>query len=899
MNFNIFRSWSLKSKLTILISAIFFISIWSLAFYASRVLHKEMRDLAGEQQFSAASFIAADINQELATRLKALEIVSSQIKPSMLKDTTSLQAHLEQHLLLQVLFNGGIFATGTDGIAIADVPLSAERIGVNYMDRTSVSVPLKEGKSMIGRPAMGKKLGAPIFSISVPIRDTQGTVIGVLLGTINLNLSSFLDEITNFHYGKTGGYLLVAPQYEVVVTATDKRRVMTPTSRPGAIPLLDRFRQGYEGSGVLINPLGVEVLASAKGIPVAGWYVVAALPTTEAFAPIHKMQNHILLAAILLTLIAAGLTLWILRGLLAPLFSTVEILSNMTDSRRQLHPLPIARQDEIGKLIGGFNYLLAILSKREEDLQNANSNLEKLAAERTVELQESEQRFRLALRNSPVSVAIQDRNLVYEWAYNQKNWRPDEIIGKTDADLFAPEEVIWINEIKQRVLESGTEEHVAHWVTSNGQRLFLDLTYEPLRNSVGEVIGIGIAVVNLTNQKLAEEEARQLHEVVAQEKDRLSALVSSITDEIWFADSAGNFQLVNPSGSREFNLNTTGAIDVRELATSLEVLRSDGSPRPIEEAPPLRALRGEVVCNQEEQVRTPATGELRHRQVSSAPVRDAMNNIIGSVSVVRDITEHRRTEETLRKNEKRLGLILQASSMGTFEVDLQTGEGPWNDVEYELLGLKPGEAMGNPETFFQHVHPDDIDAVKDKWEDAMQFGKLDAEFRIIRADGQERWVAGKGSFLYDGKDQNQAMQFLGVNFDITDRKQAEEQIKASLAEKEVMLKEIHHRVKNNLQVISSLVSLQADNLTDERMRDELNDVRDRVRSMALIHEKLYQTSDLAQLNFADYATSLLRSLWHSHGTLAEKVRLNLALCTGGAVDRDSGTLRIDPQRTGR
>ena len=185
--------------------------------------------------------------------------------------------------------------------------------------------------------------------------------------------------------------------------------------------------------------------------------------------------------------------------------------------------------------------------------------------------------------------------------------------------------------------------------------------------------------------------------------------------------------------------------------------------------------------------------------------------------------------------------------------------------------------MGNPETFFQHVHPDDIDVVKGKWEDAMQFGKLDAEFRIIRADGQERWVAGKGSFLYDGKDQDQAMQFLGVNFDITDRKQAEVEIIATLAEKEVLLKEIHHRVKNNLQVISSLVSLQANNLTDERMRNELNDVQDRVRSMALIHEKLYQTSDLAQIDFAVYATSLLRSLWNSHGTLAAKARLNLAL----------------------
>jgi two-component sensor histidine kinase len=113
--------------------------------------------------------------------------------------------------------------------------------------------------------------------------------------------------------------------------------------------------------------------------------------------------------------------------------------------------------------------------------------------------------------------------------------------------------------------------------------------------------------------------------------------------------------------------------------------------------------------------------------------------------------------------------------------------------------------------------------------------------------------------------------------DITERKRSEEQVKASLAEKEVMLKEIHHRVKNNLQVISSLVSIQADNMADERMRDEFNDVCDRIRSMALIHEKLYQTGDLAQLNFAEYSTSLLKYLWNSHDTLAEKIQLNLVL----------------------
>jgi two-component sensor histidine kinase len=138
-------------------------------------------------------------------------------------------------------------------------------------------------------------------------------------------------------------------------------------------------------------------------------------------------------------------------------------------------------------------------------------------------------------------------------------------------------------------------------------------------------------------------------------------------------------------------------------------------------------------------------------------------------------------------------------------------------------------------------------------------------------------LAGKGRFLSDNKDKSQVMRFLGVNFDITNRKLAEKQIKASLAEKEVLLKEIHHRVKNNLQIISSLVSLQADTLTDERIREELNDVRDRVRSMALVHEKLYQTNDMASLDFAEYATSLMHTLWRSHSTLAVNVQIELAV----------------------
>ena len=118
---------------------------------------------------------------------------------------------------------------------------------------------------------------------------------------------------------------------------------------------------------------------------------------------------------------------------------------------------------------------------------------------------------------------------------------------------------------------------------------------------------------------------------------------------------------------------------------------------------------------------------------------------------------------------------------------------------------------------------------------------------------------------------------IGFATDITERKRAEQELKASLAEKEVLLKEIHHRVKNNMQVISSLVSLQADQLPDQAMRAVLQDVTHRVRSMALVHEKLYQSADLARVEFAEYTRSLLSYLWRAHGTGASGVRLRLDL----------------------
>jgi two-component sensor histidine kinase len=144
------------------------------------------------------------------------------------------------------------------------------------------------------------------------------------------------------------------------------------------------------------------------------------------------------------------------------------------------------------------------------------------------------------------------------------------------------------------------------------------------------------------------------------------------------------------------------------------------------------------------------------------------------------------------------------------------------------------------------------------------------------ADGQVRWVHGLGELVFD--QEGHPVRMFGTIQDITERKRAEEQIKSALAEKEVLLKEVHHRVKNNLQVVYSLLHLQANHLQDPQARRAFRESQDRVRSMALIHEKLYQSPDLAKIDFGDYVRKLVAHLFHSYQANLGSVAVEVDVC---------------------
>ena len=364
---------SLKTRITLATLTIFMLGIWALAYYSSQMLKEDMQRQLSEQQFSTAAYMADDVNARIEERINALQRVSASITPLILGNKVTLQRFLEERFILHGLFNGGVIVHQPDGTAVADSQPELGRIGVNYADVESVAVALKDGKANVGNPVIGKKLGKPVFGIVVPIRDSQGLVIGALSGVINLGLPNFMDQIAKHLYGKTGGYVVVSKPLRQIISASNKNRVLEKSPAPGTIPLIDRFLDGYEGSGILINPLGEEVLQSAKGISLANWYIGVQLPISEAFAPIYEMQRRMLIATIFLSLLSCVVILWILNRQLAPILQTVKTLARLSESNQLLQALPITRQDEVGELIASFNRLLGVLGQRELALKESES----------------------------------------------------------------------------------------------------------------------------------------------------------------------------------------------------------------------------------------------------------------------------------------------------------------------------------------------------------------------------------------------------------------------------------------------------------------------------------------------------------------------------------------------
>lgn len=257
--------------------------------------------------------------------------------------------------------------------------------------------------------------------------------------------------------------------------------------------------------------------------------------------------------------------------------------------------------------------------------------------------------------------------------------------------------------------------------------------------------------------------------------------------------------------------------------------------------------------------------EVRGRRAdgSTFPMELSVNEVAGGrarvfIGTIRDVSANRKAEQELMMSKQRLADAQRIAKLGHWDWNILTNELQWSDEIYRIFGLTVGEFEATYPAFLDRVHPEDRPLVEAAVAGAIAGkGRYGIDHRIVMPNGEVRYVHESAEVTIEGGRQ---ARMLGTVQDITERKLAEQAIRAALDEKEVLFKEVHHRVKNNLQIIAGILTLQKAIVADQATTAVLESTEHRVRAMALVHERLYSTNELKQVDIAAYLHELVDRL---------------------------------------
>jgi PAS domain S-box-containing protein len=414
-------------------------------------------------------------------------------------------------------------------------------------------------------------------------------------------------------------------------------------------------------------------------------------------------------------------------------------------------------------------------------------------------------------------------------------------------------------------------------------------------------------VRDITERNLAEEALRR-------SETRFRALIQNSSDIIRILDQEGRIIYESPSTDRILGY-PVGYLIGRD---PMEYIHPD-------DLATVRKERKEVF----DRVNTGIPTEFRIRKADGEYIWvDSIGvnlldvpGVNGIVITTRPIQQRKHVEQALRESEERLRLALEGADAGFWDWDLPSGRATFSDRYYTMLGYAPGEFPATYDAWVSLMHPDDRENVLPELLQQIREKRpqCEIEHRLLSKDGNWIWILGRGKIV-GTDDQGNPVRLTGVNIDITNRRlmeseirslntvleqrvkdrtdalskanealeaenaqrvQAEGRLKAAYDEKVMLVKEIHHRVKNNLQIIISLLNLQSRYITDESTLAAIRESQNRVRAMSLVHEKLYQAENVSKIKIMDYIRFLGNGLIQFYGAKSQGVLLTLDI---GDVD---------------
>lgn len=262
-------------------------------------------------------------------------------------------------------------------------------------------------------------------------------------------------------------------------------------------------------------------------------------------------------------------------------------------------------------------------------------------------------------------------------------------------------------------------------------------------------------------------------------------------------------------------------------------------------------------------------GKIRYIQLNVGMIPGTKKSVASLI----DITELKEAERKIREREEKYRAVVETAAEGIIILDKTGKIIEVNKKALELSGFKKEDLIGkNFIRILPKIKLDPKDIISEfkrliKGENG--YGKI-RTFTNLKGE--------KVSFITHNAVLKKNSKIIGLSLiieDVTERCRAENEIRKSLREKEVLLREIHHRVKNNMQIISSILSLQIQNIKEEKVRQILQESRGRIKTMSMIHENLYQSHSLALINFREYVRRLVNYIIFSQGTGKIKKELEI------------------------
>lgn len=271
-----------------------------------------------------------------------------------------------------------------------------------------------------------------------------------------------------------------------------------------------------------------------------------------------------------------------------------------------------------------------------------------------------------------------------------------------------------------------------------------------------------------------------------------------------------------------------------------------------------------------------ASGTIKHVEERWRIVRDEQGKLIRAVGTCQDITERIHAQKAAHALAERLALAARAGGIGIWDYDVVSNALVWDDAMYTLYGISADQFGGAYEAWQAGVHPDDRARGDAEIQAALGGDKaFDTAFRILWPSGEVRSIRAIASVQRD--DQGKPLRMVGTNWDITEQKLTEQTLQSSVKEKSALIKEVHHRVKNNLQVITSLLRLEAGRSLVADTKEVLAYMRGRIRTMSQLHESLYRSGTFASVDLGGYLSQVATQAFKAQELYRDSVRLTLNL----------------------